>query len=340
MTTRPMKLALAAAAAAVISVPAHAEMEKTKIAMPTLSLSQSANLIAQDMGFWKKAGVDVDLKLVRGMGATNAVLAGSVDFSNGSGPTVIRGVSHGRKLTAIMTTMIRPTYEVVLRKDIADKLKVKRSASFEERAKSLKGMTIALSGLNNITHVFLSYALAKAGLDPKRDVKITTMRPPAMIAALKKGDIDAFETGLPWTRIPETAGTGEVWVSNLAGDMPELSYFTNTVVITRVGFCEKKPSICQKVVKGYQMAIDQIRNKPEESMAVLRKHFPKMNAKLFKVAYEESVVKAISRTRGQFPPGGLKGAQDFMLKAGHMKKSDMIKDFGPLSTDKYVNITN
>ncbi len=339
MMIRPAGFGLAVAAAALLCAGTvrAADMEHTKIAMPVLSLSQAPNLVAEDMGFWKKAGVDVEVKLVRGMGATNAVLAGSVDFSNGSGPTVVRGNVQGKKLMAIMTTMTRPTYEVVLHKDVVKKLGVSPTAPVAERAKALKGLKLALTGFNNVTHVFLKYILAgEGGLSPTDSVKLTTMGSPAMIAALKRHDIDGMDAGAPWSFIPVRQGFGVRWISGLTGDLPELTNFSNTVVITRQGFCDEKPSVCQKVVRGYQMALKYIHEQPEGAKELLRKHFKKMDQSLFEDAFERVVRVATSKEGGKFPPGGLAGAQDFMIKAGHLKKEDALKSLDGLWTNKFV----
>ena len=330
-------LALATAALALSGASAGAaEIEHTKIAMPVVALSQAPNMIAEDMGFWKKAGIDVEVKLVRGMGATNAVLAGSVDFSNGSGPTVIRANVKGKKLMAIMTTMTRPTYEVVLSKEAVKKLGISPDAPVAERAKALKGLRLALTGFNNVTHVFLKYILAQGGLDPANAVKLTTMGSPAMVAALKRGDIDGMDAGAPWSFLPVRDGDGVLWISGLRGDLPALTNFANTVVITRQGFCDEKPSVCQKVVRGYQMALRYIHEQPDAAMKVLQKHFKRMDPKLFKDSFDRIVRVAASKEDGKFPPGGLAGAQEFMLKAHHLKPEEALKSFKGIWTDKFV----
>lgn len=310
-------------------------MDKATIAIPVNSVSFAPVYIAQDLGLWKKAGIDVTVKLVRGIGATNAVVAKSVEFSNGSGATVIRGQRRGRKIIAIMTTVTRPTFELVLRKDVVKKLGVTLKSPVEERAKALKGMKIGLSGLNNISHTFLNYVLAKGGLK-QSDIKIVSMAPPSMYAALKRGDIDGFETAVPWTLVPVDAGEAVDWVSGIRLDLPELGDFANTVLIAREGYCDKNPTICRKVVKGYQSALKIIHQEPDVALKVMFKKFKKMKPALVQAAFDRMVKVATSKADGRFPKGGLASVQDFMIKAGHLKEKDKFASFENMYTEKYL----
>jgi NitT/TauT family transport system substrate-binding protein len=325
-----------ATAAALVSAPAKAaDMEKATIAIPVESISFAPVYVAQSLDLWKKAGIDVSVKLVRGIGATNALIAKSVEFSNGSGATVIRGNVRHRGLIAIMTTVTRPTFELVLRKDVVEKLGVKESATLAERAKALKGLSIGLSGLNNISHTFLNYSLSKGGLK-QQDIRIVNMAPPSMYAALKKGDIDGFETATPWTFAPVDAGDAVNWISGLRVDMPELGNMANTVLIARQGYCEENASICRKVVKGYQGALRYIHEEPQATLKILQKQFPKLKPALLRQAFERMVLVATSKADGKFPEGGLANAAQFMIAAGHLKKSDAPKSFDSMYTERYL----
>lgn len=318
------------------AAPAARADDKATIAIPVNSISFAPVYIAEDMGLWKKAGIKVTVKLVRGIAATNAVIAKSLEFSNGSGATVLRGQRRGRKIVAIMTTVTRPTFELVMRKDVVAKLGVAASAPVAAKAKALKGLRIGLSGLNNITHTFLTYVLAKGGLK-QTDIKLVGMAPPSMYAALKRGDIDGFETSVPWTLIPVNAGAAVNWISGLRGDMPELSDFANTVVIAREGYCEANPTICRKVVKGYQSALRVIHRQPDVALGVLQKRFKKMKPALVRSAFEKMVKVATSQSDGRFPKNGLAGVQEFMIKAGHMKEKDKFTSFAGMYTEKYLS---
>jgi len=55
-----------------------------------------------------------------------------------------------------------------------------------------KGMRLAIPFLHSMHNYLLRYYLAEAGLDPDRDVQISVVLPPNMVAALRDGSIDGF----------------------------------------------------------------------------------------------------------------------------------------------------
>ena len=114
-----------------------------------------------------------------------------VSHGDTSESTMGVGTFGSRGLVALMNTITRPAFVLVLSKKAVAKLGVSPNAPLAERAKALKGLKIALSGLNNVSHTFLNYALAKGGLK-QSDIQIVKTAPPSMYAALKKGDVDGF----------------------------------------------------------------------------------------------------------------------------------------------------
>jgi ABC-type nitrate/sulfonate/bicarbonate transport system substrate-binding protein len=52
-----------------------------KVGVPVLDITQSALFVARDRGYYQKEGLDVDLILMRGGVANQALIAGNVDFT-------------------------------------------------------------------------------------------------------------------------------------------------------------------------------------------------------------------------------------------------------------------
>jgi NitT/TauT family transport system substrate-binding protein len=92
-------------AAAGMAVPAHAQGQKLTLAMPGIPpiFSVTINYVAQKEGFFKKHGVDVELRpFDNGTAAARAVVAGNVDMSWSPTPPVINQVSNsGVPLVAV-----------------------------------------------------------------------------------------------------------------------------------------------------------------------------------------------------------------------------------------------
>ncbi len=83
------------AAAATVAAPAQAQMEHATVAFPSPIITFAAEFIAEDR-FFKDQGLDVKSMEIAGVGAMNAVISGSVDFSFSSGGSLTRAALHGQ----------------------------------------------------------------------------------------------------------------------------------------------------------------------------------------------------------------------------------------------------
>src|ERR1700749_4769666 len=101
-------------------------------ALPSPTLTFSAPFLAEDGGFYKKEGLNVTHRMLVGVAAVNAVIAGSADFTIGTGPVFLRAVANGQKLITIANLIDKPLVELVLRKDVYEALKVNDKMSLAE----------------------------------------------------------------------------------------------------------------------------------------------------------------------------------------------------------------
>src|SRR5262245_11112405 len=116
------------------------------LALPAATLTFSAPFLAEDAGFFKREGLKVSVRNIVGVGSVNAVLAGSADFTMGTGPVFLRAAAQGQRMYAIANLVDRPLVEMVLRKDVAEAAGITDKTPFAERAKALKGKTIGIQG--------------------------------------------------------------------------------------------------------------------------------------------------------------------------------------------------
>ena len=73
-----------------------------------------------------------------GVEAVNAVIAGSADFTDSTGPVFLRANAKGQPLVAIANLIDRPLVEMVLRTDVYDSLHVTDSMSLKNAARCSK----------------------------------------------------------------------------------------------------------------------------------------------------------------------------------------------------------
>jgi NitT/TauT family transport system substrate-binding protein len=335
MSKKMMMSALLLAVSSILVVPSvRAEMEATTVAIPVLSLTFSPNYVAADKGFWRELDLEVKFVSIPGVGATNAVLSGSVDFANTASSAFLRAVARGQKLVAIGNTLERVQIEVVASKAFLETHKFNAQAPADARAKVLKGAKIAVDAPNSIVHGYIRYAAKKAGLDPERDITIAPMAPSAMLAAMRTGQVDGLAMSRPWPSMMRAEGIGLTVLSSPQGDFPELDPFNYNLIITRPGFCDAKPSVCRKLLAGFDKALTYMRDDIPGTLAILSKRLDKMDPKLVKDAFDG--ILAGTPRNVSVGEAGFVHAQDYMVNAGIMRPEETLKSFAGIYRNDYA----
>ena len=319
----------AAALAALAAAPAQAQEDKTSIALPALTITFTPVYVAKDLGFWQKEGLDVTLHDITGIGSTNAMLSGSVDFGVQSGPSLIRGNIRGQKMMGVALMANGVSFELTIRKEAAGGLTM--AAPLDQRMKLIKDKKVAVDSPNTVVEGFLRYVAAKAGIAP-RDYTLSFMAPPAMMAALKSGAIDAGVHTFPWTKTSQRQG--DVLIASGITDVPELLPTTATSTTTRPDFCDQKPSVCTKLVRGYTLAHAYILDHPKESLEVIKKRMPNTHEADLVGSFAE-MVKTTPRVPA-FSEASFANAQKLMLVGGMIKEDEKVSNFSHMYTNKFV----
>ena len=301
-----------AAAAVGIAVglgPTSGEAQEIDIlmALPAATLTFSAAFLAEDAGFYKREGLKVTYRTIVGVGSVNAVIAGSADFTMGTGP--------------------------VLRKDIAEAAGINDTMSLAERARVLKGKTIGIQGVGSIVHAWQRLVAHRGGLDIEKDVRIAPMDPSGMPAALETKQIDGYATSLPFTTQAVLSGSA-VMLASAVRDAPDLLPFAYGLVYTRPDMCTKQREKCVRVVRALAGANQFIHDKPAEALELLKKRFDKMDAAVLAAAWQ-TVAQAHARVVRVSVPG-LDHSQKVSLEAKLLEPKDALANFDGLYTDEFV----
>ena len=185
-----MKFLRSLAAATVLALAASAppaiaqSTQPLRIALIPGDISGEADY-AQDLGYFKKAGFDVEFTPITGGAAISAAVAsGAVDigFSN----IVSLSIAHDK---GVPFTLLAPANLHMPTQVTAGILTVLKSSPIKS-AKDLNGKTVAVNSLNNISSVSVQEWVDKNGGDWK-SVKFIEMPFPQMPDAVRAGRVDA-----------------------------------------------------------------------------------------------------------------------------------------------------
>jgi NitT/TauT family transport system substrate-binding protein len=137
-------------------------------AAATANDSYAEGYYAQDLGYFTKSGLQVDLQtFASGAEVSVAVAGGAADIGVSNPLNLAMAISHGAPFTLIagggMYSSKTPTTELVVAK-----------SSPLSSAKDLEGKTVAVSALKDITQASVSVWLTQNGADPTK-VKFVEM---------------------------------------------------------------------------------------------------------------------------------------------------------------------
>jgi ABC-type nitrate/sulfonate/bicarbonate transport system substrate-binding protein len=315
------------------AAPAHAQqVQDVTMAVPAFSLTFMEGYVADDLGLWQKHGVNVKSVMIAGVGSMNAVLSGSADVAQVSSITLTRAAARGQHTVEIAQLLDRLVVELVLRKDLAEEAHFDAKAPLEKRVQVLKGRTIAVESINSIIHAYVRLLAHIGGFDPEL-IKIAVMQPPNMVAAFETKQIDGFAMTPPWPEVVLTEGSAVLVASGPDGDPPNLP-LVNSVLLTRHEVCEKRKSVCEKIGHAYAQAAEVIRDHPDQAIGVLKKRFPKLDAKTVDAAF--AVLQKITPVPPAATLDGIRNNETFNVMAGLLKPEEQLKSFDGLFTDQYV----
>ena len=303
------------------------------VALPAQTLTFSSAFIAEDAGFYKREGLKVSHRFLVGVASPNAVIAGSADFTIGTGPVFLRAAAQGQRMLAIANLLDKPLVEMVLRKDVAEAAKITAGMPLAERAKALRGKTVGIQGVGSIVHAWERLVVNRAGLDVEKDVRIAPMDPPAMLPALENKAIDGYATSLPFTTQAVVKGSA-VMLASAVTDAPDLLPFAYGLVYAKPETCAQNREKCARIMRALAAANRFIVEKPGEALAFLRKRFDKMDQTVLATAWE--VVAKAHASDIRVAVAGLDNAQKVSIEAKLLDPKDTLKGFDGLHSDEFV----
>lgn len=210
--------------------------------------------LADDLGYFKEAGIDVDMQIFSSFkDSQQAFVGGKLDVITSPSSDTIAPYSQGAKFDVIMLTD----------KSLgADGMVAKKGI---DNIKDLKGKTVATE-LYSVDHMYLLQLLDKAGMSEK-DVKLTNMSIPDAGTAMIAGKVDAAVVWEPYLSKAQRKGEANLLYSSK--DTPDL--ITDSVIVNRKVAKDKKESV-QAFVDSWYRAVDYWKENREDAEEKMAEH--------------------------------------------------------------------
>lgn len=268
---------------------------KVTISQPSNSLGFSPVIIADQKGFFKDNGLQTEVVLGgSGSKAAAAVIGGSAQVGSSSLSDPLGAIEKGQKILIFATAGAGTTGLIVLRKPVADKLKVDANSPLQQRVQALKGLKLSVSTPGSGTDTVLRYMLTKYGLDPERDVQIlTTGSVVNSQAAFAQGAADGTSLSSPNAEEAVIQNGGIALINVATVTEPELSLLHQTLsggLWATSDWLDKHADQATAVTAAIWKALDYIHTNPAEaSEAVRLAAWKDLDPKVYQAAWQDQL---------------------------------------------------
>ncbi|SMF48257.1 NitT/TauT family transport system substrate-binding protein [Tistlia consotensis] len=234
-----------AVALAGLAAPAHAE---DKIVLGALRFTSHApSFIAYERGYFKDEGLDVELKFFQAaQPIAVAIASGDVDF----GVTALTGGFYSLADKGAVKVVGGLYAE---KPGVPGMAIMASNQAWEAGLKSpadLKGHSWAMTQQGSSFHYVAGQIAAKYGFDLSDIALKPLQKVPAMIAAVKSGQVDAMAM-VPHVAVPlEKAGAARI-----IGWVRDLGPWQVTTIFTSTGNVEKHRDLVERFLKAYEKGI-------------------------------------------------------------------------------------
>jgi NitT/TauT family transport system substrate-binding protein len=188
-----------------VAAPATRGAAPAKVRVGHIPALLSAPLyIAQDKGYFRQAGLDVELiDIWQASDMLAGLASGTIEIGTGGvGPALMNAIGRGldiRIVAPLHTERPPVATPLVVRKDLWDSGQVRSVAD-------LRGRRVSLNSKASATEYWLHASLATGGLTPN-DVDVQVLSFPDAVVAMTNGALDAALVGEPVATLAERNGT-------------------------------------------------------------------------------------------------------------------------------------
>jgi NitT/TauT family transport system substrate-binding protein len=245
-------------------------LKSVTIVYAGLSGNQAPGWVAQEAGFFRKNGLEVQLvHVVGGPRAVQVLTSGSAVVAQVSGLPTVQAALQGTDIVFIAGILNTLNYQFIVDKNI-------------QKPDDLKGKAVAISRAGSSSDFATRFALDRYGLVPGKDVSLVEIgSQPDRFAALETGKIQGVMVEVPLTLKAKKMGF------KVLADLQMLGLeYQATGIATTQAMIKSRPEIIRSIMKAYVEAIHYYKTHPKESMAILQKYLKTDDMEALKETYE------------------------------------------------------
>jgi NitT/TauT family transport system substrate-binding protein len=307
----------------------------------TITIASAPNVflaalyVAKDDGLFEKAGLKINIVEVEsGNDSIAALASGKAQFADVGFEDLAELRKEGDETVVMVHDILdRVTLTLVMRTEVAKRKGVSATSPLQDRLRALRGLKIGITSPGAPTDTYMRYYLGSVGINPERDVQLVPLGGgSALLAALEKGQIDAYHLSPPTPYVAAQQGFGTVLIDGPKGEVPELDRFDYTAWATSREWASQNRTTATAFSQVLTTATRKVKSQPEAVAGQILDDIGS-NDRAVVLRTVKSMGGALSE-RGCFDPAMVRRTLDVMLKLKILEeKADPAQ--GGLWTNEY-----
>jgi len=227
-------------------------LDTINLAIPTKSFQQVIYPLAQDRGYMKEEGIELQIIFIEPTPSIQATLANSVQFTAAGSSALVALTKGGAPLKVVLAVNDRVHQWLLTKPEIS-------------RPTALKGRKIATTGIASVATFMFKQIIARHGLDPSKDVTFLDPGTGNQLTSLLAGVVDGAILSVEQRYV------------GLDQKMKEMFYFGNEVknswgtLATTDRFIKEQPKLLTSFMKATLKALRFLRQDKETTVAAVMK---------------------------------------------------------------------
>ena len=209
-----------------------------------------------DKGFYRKVGIDLEFRLLRGdLGVSAMIGSKEVDYIYGTGTAFLAAVK-GAPVKVLANNFNSVLFYLMAQPGV-------------QSSRDLKGKKIAVSSLGGSGVLSAKASLRALGLDPDKDMTFIVIgAAPIRMAAMDSGSVEAAIMPVPWNVVMRKKGFKQLLFAGKV--MPPQPVTGITASKEKI---EKSPEQVGKVLQGFLYTLRAVRKEKKEFSEYLARKF-------------------------------------------------------------------
>jgi NitT/TauT family transport system substrate-binding protein len=230
-------------------------LEKVLITHSSESISITPLIYGIEKGFYRREGIDLQFRVLRGELAVSSIIAGKdVDYMYGAG-------------TAI-TAAVRGLPMRVLSHDFKSLLFYLMGNSRVQSGQDLKGKKVAVASLSGTGALATRASLRALSVDPDKDVTLIVIGSASVrMAAMEAGSVEAAIMPVPWNIRLKQKGFKELIFTGRVLSQPLTGLATSKDRI------DKNPEQIRKMLRGFVRSLKAVKEEKKDAVEFIGRKF-------------------------------------------------------------------